>query len=877
MTLARGSRLGPYEISSLCGAGGMGEVYRARDTRLDRTVAIKVLPPSLTASEEQRIRFEREARAISALSHPNICALYDIGSDGGHEYLVMEFLDGETLAERLTRGAMPSSQVVRIGAQIAAALQQAHRAGITHRDLKPGNIMLTTSGAKLLDFGLAKFVEPPRIFSEHSAPVTRVEPLTAEGTIVGTMFYMSPEQLLGNAIDPRSDIFSFGVILYEMATGQRPFRGDAPASVIAAILSSDPPPVRSLQPGIAPALERIIVTALEKNPDERWQTAHDVGRQLRWLADTSLSATTEQPAASPARRVPLAALIAIAVLAAALLGWAGARFFTPSRTGSESVRMQIAPPPDLQLQRSSELNDFAISPDGRTLVFVARGEGGRSLVLRRLDSFQFTKVAATDGAASPFWSSDGEWIGYSAGGKLWKTKLAGGAPPVALCDVNAFGARGTWVGDTILFSELRGPRKEIQRVSSSGGVPANVTKLQRGDWRHEWPSLLPDGKHFLYAAFSAGTPERKLLLASLDERGESVMARNVSFARIAGSDLLLYVRDGNLLSQRIDVAKGIVRGEPSTVASDVSYFYPTARADFSASAAGIVVYRTDTSTGRLVMLNRGGAVTRTLDDQRLFWDQSVSRDGRKAAVSVVTRATGLMDIWIYDLARGMRERFTSDPSIEVSPAWAPDGRSIVYSQAEGGTFPHLVRRSLTGSVSEELTPKDSFQFSASFMRDGESLFYSNDAGKGTDILRLSMKNRRSEPAVDSSFNEVTPAASPDGAWLAYASNTTGAYEVYLQSLGGSEPLRIRISANGGSNPSWRGDAQELFFLSADNRVMSAKPSAAGRWEDAIVTELFRLEGDLRGFVALPDGQSFLVSDQKTGTADDLFHVVTGVQ
>jgi serine/threonine protein kinase/Tol biopolymer transport system component len=875
MTLARGSRLGPYEISSLCGAGGMGEVYRARDTRLDRTVAIKVLPPSVNASEEQRIRFEREARAISALSHPNICALFDIGSDGGHEYLVMEFLDGETLAERLTRGPLPSSQVVRIGAQIAAALQQAHRSGITHRDLKPGNIMLTTSGAKLLDFGLAKFVEAPRIFSEHSAPVTRIDPLTAEGTIVGTMFYMSPEQLLGNSIDPRSDIFSFGVILYEMVTGQRPFRGDAPASVIAAILSSDPPLVHSLQPGVPPALERIIVTALEKNPDERWQTAHDVGRQLRWLADTSSSATTEQPAASPARRAPLAAILAAAVIVAALLGWAGARFFTPSRSSAQPVRMQIAPPPDLRPERGSELNEFAISPDGRTLVFVARGGAG-SLVLRRLDSFQFTKVPSTDGAASPFWSSDGEWIGYSAGGKLWKTKLAGGAPPEALCDVNAFGARATWVGDTILFSELRGSRKEIQRVSSSGGVPVKVTTLQARDWRHGWPSLLPDGKHFLYETFSAGTPERKLLLASLDARAETVLARNVSFGRISGGDLLLFVRDGNLLSQRIDVAKGILRGEPSLVASDVSYFYPTARADFATSAAGVVVYRTDTSTGRLVMRNRSGAITRTLDDQRLFWDHSISRDGKKAAVTVVTRATGLMDIWIYDLARGMRERFTSDPSTEVSPAWAPDGRSIVYSQAEGGTFPHLVRRSLTGSVSEELTPRGSFQFSACFV-DGETLFYSNDAGRGNDILRLSMKTRRSEPAVNSSFNEVGPAVSPDGRWLAYSSNTTGADEVYLQSIGDGEPVRIRISANGGSHPSWGRDAKELFFLSNDDKVTSAKPSAAGRWEDASVTELFLLEGDLRGFAALRDGQGFLVSDEKAGVADDLFHVVTGVQ
>jgi len=871
MTLTKGRTLGPYEIVSLLGAGGMGEVYRARDTRLNRTVAIKVLPAVLNANAALRERFEREARAISALSHPNICALFDIGSDDGTDYLVMEYLEGETLAERIARGPLPSSQILRYGVQIAEALQKAHRAGITHRDLKPGNIMITSAGAKLLDFGLAKFVDPaPRLFSENSAPATQLGPLTAEGTIVGTFQYMSPEQLEGKNVDHRTDIFSLGVILYEMATGVRPFRGDSPVSLVAAILSTDPVPVRSLQPASPPALERIILTALEKDADDRWQTAQDVGRQLRWLSESSLS--TEQIAPATRRRIPFSAILVITAIVAALVTFAAVRFLIPTATKAEMTRLDFALPPELHSVTWPEVTDFAVSPDGRTIAFVATNGTMGSIYVRELDSFDVRNVPGTEDGFCPFWSSDSQWIGFNARGKLWKTKIAGGATPAAICDLKS-GAIATWQGETILFSPTRGDHREIYRVAASGGQPVKVTSLQKNEWRHGWPWLLPDGDHYLYLAYSAQSLDRRLVLASLRTSAQSVLANNVSEARVVGKDRLLYVRDGDLLAQRIDVAKGITVGDAAKITSDVGYFYPVARGDFDASPNGTVVYRTNTSSGRLVQFDRKGNETRIID-KGLFWDHALSPDGTKAAVTVETRSTGLMDIWIYDLARGVRDRFTSEPAIEVSPAWAPDGRSIVYSQGEGGTFPHLVQRGITASTSEELTPRGPFQYGANFSPDGD-LFYEREGEDGNNICRLSMKTKTSEVIIKTGFTEKSPAVSPDGKWLAFVSNATGAEEVYVQNLAAGS-ARIRISNKGGGTPRWRRDGRELFYVSPAEEVVSVVPDAQGRWDDARPVVLFRSSG-IFGFAVAPDGQSFLISDRAAGAADAFFHVILGFQ
>ena len=410
----------------------MGEVYRARDSRLDRTVAIKVLI-SGRASEQLRARFEREARAISALSHPHICALYDVGHDGDIEYLVMEYLEGETLAERIARGPLPLSHVLRYGAQIAEALQQAHRAGITHRDLKPGNIMITGAGVKLLDVGLAKLIEPSTggLIDQH-AVTTKLNPLSASGTVVGTVPYMSPEQIEGALVDHRTDIFSLGIVLYEMVTGSRPFQGTSPVTVMAATLSADPASVRSLQPAAPPALERIILTALEKSPDERWQTAQDVARQLRWLGESSVSA--EQPAGAPRqRRLSLAFAIAATALVAALLSIGATRLLAPQSARTVNAHLHLTAPPDIEIVRSFDVNSFAVSPDGHTFCFTGKSGGATSLFLRPLDSFEMKKIGGSEDAWGPFWSSDGEWIAFSARGKLWKVKISGGGSPVAIC------------------------------------------------------------------------------------------------------------------------------------------------------------------------------------------------------------------------------------------------------------------------------------------------------------------------------------------------------------------------------------------------------------------------------------------------------------
>jgi serine/threonine protein kinase/WD40 repeat protein len=870
--------LGPYEVDVLLGAGGMGEVYRARDTRLDRTVAVKVLLSGLTAGSDRQARFEREARAISALSNPHICALYDVGRANDIEYLVMEYLEGETLADRIARGRLPISQVLRYGTEIAQALQHANRAGITHRDLKPGHVMITSAGVKLLDFGLAKLASPERIYSDDSAAPTIANPITAEGTVVGTVVYMSPEQLEGRTVDHRTDIFALGCILYEMVTGQRPFAGSSHAATVAAILSADPVPLRSLQPATPPALERIVLTALEKSPDDRWQTAQDVARQLRWLSESSTSVEgfpAVQPPL-PKRRLLLALPIAAAL--GGLLVWGGMRLFSRPPVKSSAIHLQFSSPEDVQPVRLWDAASFSLSPDGRTLCFLGVKGGTRSLFLRRMDSFDVRKVEGSDGSFCPFWSSDGEWIGFSARGKLWKTRFGSQAIPEPLCEVWIGGAVASWVGNIILFVDRPGGRTEIFRVSDQGGTPVKATVMKAGEWRHGSPRLLPDGHHFLYQVSIANSLERQLTLASLDSPASSVLVRNVSQATLVTKDQLVYVRDAKLLAQRFDVRKGVMIGEPSLIADNVFYFYPAARADFDA-ANGVIVYRTDTSTGRLVMTDRKGT-TRVIDDHGLFGDYSLSfsNDGKRAAVTVVDRATGLGDLWIYDLSRSVRDRFTNEPGVAVTPVWSPDGRSIVYSRAAAGSLPRLVRRSLTSSTSEDLTPPGTFQVAGSFSPDGGTLFFTRtDPRTKDDIFRLDMRTRKTEPVLNSSFSESDPQVSPDGKWLAFSSDTTGVSEVYVMRLTGGDTPRVRISANGGDSPRWRRDSQELFYISAQNGVTSVVPHVPGEWGETSNTELFREPANTQRYAVNPDGQSFLFVEGAPGRADSVFHVILGWQ
>ena len=602
---------------------------------------------------------------------------------------------------------------------------------------------------------------------------------------------------------------------------------------------------------------------------------------MRWLAESSPSmealsgsASTSVPVAARRRLLHPAVTVATAV-AAALLTYAATRLFSPSPSSAVQAHLLFVAPDGMTVPVSPESANFALSPDGRTLCFVGREGGEHSLYLRPLESAAIRKLEGTENAFSPFWSSDGRWVAYSAGGKLWKTSAAGGAVPQPICDVGLTGAVGSWNGNTILFAARPGGRKEIYRVADTGGTPIPIKPLKANEWRHSWPLLLPDGRHYLYQAVLTGSMERQLLLTTLEGAQSSVLLRNVSQVALLSDDRLAYVRDGKLLAQRFDADQGTVLGEPSLIAEDVSYFYLSARAQFSA-ANGVVVYRTDRSTGPLTLMDRSGKKMRTVDDTASFYDVALSRDGKRAAATITNRATGMGDIWIYDLARGVKDRFTSEPGFEFHAVWESDGRSIVYSEAQGGMLPHVVRRSLASATSENLIPPGPFQIAGSFTSDSVTLFYQRLSDKAkTDLLRYDRKTGTSEPVLATAADELDPQVSPDGKWLAFTSDASGSGDVYLMNLSTNHAERIRISPNGGSNPRWRGDGEELFYLSDEKRIMHAIPKTADDWSDIRTEELFAAPPDSKSFASSPDGQSFLIVETTLNPSDAFFNVVLG--
>jgi Tol biopolymer transport system component/predicted Ser/Thr protein kinase len=822
MSLAAGVRLGPYDIQSAIGAGGMGEVYSARDTRLDRVVAVKVLPAHVASDPDLKQRFEREAKTLAALSHPHICPVYDVGQQDGIDFLVMEYLDGQTLATRLEKGALPLDQALQYAIQIADALDKAHRKAIVHRDLKPGNVMLTKSGVKLLDFGLAK-LQPIGAVSGSSVAATMTSPLTGRGTILGTLQYMAPEQVEGRDADARSDIFSFGVVLYEMTTGKRAFDGKSAASIMAAILEREPPAMSSLQPLTPPVLDHVVRRCLAKDPDERWQAASDVMRELKWIGETGGS-IAQAAAASPlvtraSRRGRMAWFVAAAALVVAVAAIAAVLARRPEPIVTQ---LEVVTPP------TSEPFSFALSPDGRQLAFVAVADGAQRVWVRRLDQGTARSLAGTDGASYPFWNPDGTAVGFFADGKLKRIDAAGGAPQ-SLTDVP--GARGgTWNQDGVIVFAPQAAG--LMRIAATGGTPVALTELAPGQGSHRWPQFLPDGRRFLFFSLLGQTSTHGVYLGSLDGGAPARLLSGETAAVYTPPGYLLRVMQGALIAHRFDVERGVVSAESVPVAQSVGTDDGAFHSAFSVGGTTLAHRPGAIARRQLVWVDRMGKVTGTLQppDDAIPARPARAPDGRRVIVSK-SQVQGNFDLWMVDVARGLQNRFTFDAAAETSAIWSPDGSRVVFNSNRNGRY-DLFEKPANGVRSEQpLLVTDQDKAPNDWSPDGRLLLYASDDPKTrSDLWALPLEGKAAPfPVVQTTANERLGQFSPDGRWLAYVSNETGIDEIFVQPFPSPGGVKWQLSQGGGVDPRWRPGGRELglFYVAPDDRLMAASVEVEG--------------------------------------------------
>ena len=841
----------------------MGEVYRARDTRLDRTVAVKILPSDLSKNPEARQRFDREARTISSVAHPNICTLHDVGHQDGIDYLVMEYLEGETLADRLRKGPLPLEQMLRYGIEICDGLERAHRSGVVHRDLKPGNVMLTKSGAKLMDFGLAKAspAGPAAISGETATLATPPgsHPLTAQGTVVGTFQYMSPEQVEGKEADARSDIFALGAVLYEMAAGKRAFEGKTAASAMAAVLEREPSPISSAQPMTPPALERLVKICLAKDPDERWQTAHDVKLQLRHISEGGSQASA--PAATlPQRKRRNAWAWSVAALVAAVAVSALVAAYLANQRQLPVLRLQIDPPGKMQFNLSGDNGGPAmISPDGRYLVFSANGVNGTQLYLRPLDALSSQALPATEGGTFPFWSPDSRSIGFFTGDKLKRIEVGGGAP-VTICD-STLGRGGSWNQDGTIIAAIS-YNAGIARVPASGGTPTLITKIDNVTYSsHRWPWFLPDGNHFLYLAVNHNAPESPdtgIFIASLDGKENRLLFHTLSSA-IYVSGHLLYQRENSLVAQPFDPSAGRFTGEPETLSEAVQYDAGLWRANLSASANGMLVYASGASSGIeiLTWFDRSGKRLGTVGDPASFFDLDLSLDEKHLAVSEANASNAT--IWIHDLNSKLKTRLTFSGGSHISPVWSPDGKEIAFTSSQQAA---ISIKTIGGSAPEQTllsSPTPVYQGITDWSRDGRYLMYELGPGVNQQLWVIPLFGDRKPFAyTGSSIQERGGVFSPSGRWVAYMSNESGRPEVYVAPFPWTG-AKWQVSNGSGSNPRWRSDGKELYYFDFAGLTAAQVDGTGSAFQVGKSTPLFplSLRGLTREYSPTHDGQRFI--------------------
>ena len=820
MALAAGTKIGPYEILSPLGAGGMGEVYRAHDSRLGRDVAIKVLPTNLSSDPSLRQRLEREAKAVSKLSHPHICTLHDIGHQDGMVFLVMELVEGDTLEQRLSQAPLPPEQTIRYGAEIADALARAHKLGFTHRDLKPSNIMLTKSGAKLMDFGLAKQSGPAPLTSGLTDMTAEQSRLTGDGMLVGTFQYMAPEQLEGKEADARTDIFALGEVLYEMATGKPAFSGKSRAGLIASILTTDPPPITQLQPLTPAALERVVKKCLAKDPDERWQSASDLASELGWIAASgSGTAVTTTPAFRRSKAVLLALAAGFLVMAAIGL----AAWWRQTPEARRVTRSTLLPPEGMHFAPLYRNGPPSLSPDGTRMAFVATREGRSSLWLRSLDKLDAAELAGTEGAYYPFWSPDGRSIAFFAKGSLWRMDASGGAP-IAIC--NAADARGgTWgAGNDIL---LTADSITVLRVAASGGTPvrASPTRWNAVGESDRWPFFLPDGKHFLYMHSPTGSADdrNEIHFASVDGKTNKVLLKGRYYVPEYALGWLLVGRSGTLVAQRLDPANGELSGDPVQVVDKLQVDDNVGTSVFSASQNGTLVYQQGSGRGGMqhFWVDATGKQPTQISELGVYGATRISPDGGKVATQVFEQA-GEVNIWLLDLSGGTRFRVSSGGNADT-PVWSPDGLTIYYAYAPTGEHLQIYQRPTNGSsVQRVLFASASDSLPEDVSGDGKWLLYQealHDAPQYSALKAFPLAAKIQPMAVLDRIDFGSTARLMPGSdgWLAYQSSETGRPEVYLTRFPNAG-ARYQVSLSGGVQPVWSKDGKRLYFLDASQRL-----------------------------------------------------------